>query len=1796
MSCIPSVKESIAYIFDNYLGIKLNLSNLCFDDNNNLFVQLTNINIEPNRINYNYLKNINIKLTKGIIGNIEIRIGVNTFEIKISKLSVMLMPVVSNNQNKEDDIKNEIEENDNEEKNENIKNNQTENKKGIIQSFIEYYLSKLKISIEEIELITFNYEIINKNLAYANPVLSFYIYNINYDIGETNENNFIRKNIWENKHFSIGGMCLRISKSFKNNNYSKEEEINTNSLKPNKKETISVQGENKKNINNIIDKNNNDNILLINSDKGIHFYTNTKNEILGDIGDIQLVINLFQLELLKNFIDTYSLYLNNNINKNIKKNKDDNKIKENIKKINSNSNINNNSVIINSSENEIMNIKINLNSFSIILLERTQNSDELKFYEFNIDKMTEHFCYFDDNFFIFILNNLCFQFDNKKKIISLKVDDISLNYIEYISKIKKEDEIEIERVGSEYSECNESLLKSSSMYQSMAENEINLNKNNYCSYDFKYNKNQIIQIKNINFGFNFEIKDKKKLYLDLNSININFHPFFLFKILKILYENSFLIKEILFFNYNQNNDENKEEDLLEEENNINNSNNKDIDIDTNIKKENKKKENNENLDLSFLTCEEDEDEDKEEEKEKQKENLYGSEISGENKIYISQDLFGETNNYEKKEKINDKIKNILKTLNIEIKIKTIEIRVYSFKCEENFCNIINPFFNEFYYEHIYIMDIKDDFKKNKLKINEITSSDYFNLIIKYLSLKSEKIENEENLILKFHSIVSSFTNNKILDILSDTYPVKYNLNENKIVVDLKFNLFFKVKLLPYMLSFVNIWKYTLLIFTIFQERMIYNYNKGKDELETMNFEEDVLKCFEQNKKIKKELMNNNELCNDVSTEDEDKLIIEINIKAININLDILQKKIKSVTTINNIKLNYIINNNKQSIEFSINKIESNDLKFYINGIKLDLNITKIQNKNSMNRIKSKTSKKIKKLKSHIIVPEEEMEIYIGNIIRLINRRNELDKNYNNKPKDEQIIDLNISINDIQLYPLEIILYANDIYNVIVKEEIINNNNISTNKKSSLYRTSNMRTSSISSKDSKINNINNSLNIQEKNNENKLSNNKEKDKDKQSLNNINFKIFSIKCIINDEDNHRMTELNIRDINLKNNNISCDIIEFFIFYEIKGKNNKVKINLGQINNTNVEIKNNSNNNTSFNIIIDEIFFSICNDSFLYIENILDNVGNIVSSCFVQGQKSNKIVIAKKTDKLINTYDIEDNQDERESNLFGNNVAKSVCLLSNKNEFKLNIDPNYLDNLKNEKEEKEEQNEIIDDIYKSNLKEKILKNHKENNLSLIIRKINIGLYCGLDFQSTVDIKTKSINYVNKNGEKNDNLNIINNNNNIIENNFNEQLKKIQKNIEKSGEYNKENNEENKEEENEENEIRNNLNLNIDEYKKNNDNNICKKDSDSFELIELNPNKEINARQKNNYLLFAFDNLNLSILYEKKNSYEIEFSINDFEVIDNLQDSNFKRLLSARKNILDDEKKNIPFLSIFVDISNSQNELSRNEYTDFNIACEISLASIQLMIHQNALLFILNFFIKKENIKKNDTKEKKELLKLYNMKQYHTKPSFILDSVFNQIIVEDFGEEQNDLIEDKNFLYITNFIFREFEVHITYESNDLGFSFQNIYIPLIPDLKDYPFVFNRITYKGFATIDEFTDFFVKHFVNQISKYNIIFNLLNSLSWTQPIFNIFGDFFDIFISPFQSYRKNQGFMHGLFKGIKKFFFNLLSKNVYAGEKMIRTLTTFIGVTKNNNIGKNSFYEKYILTDEKKKIYDYFYK
>ena len=54
-----------------------------------------------------------------------------------------------------------------------------------------------------------------------------------------------------------------------------------------------------------------------------------------------------------------------------------------------------------------------------------------------------------------------------------------------------------------------------------------------------------------------------------------------------------------------------------------------------------------------------------------------------------------------------------------------------------------------------------------------------------------------------------------------------------------------------------------------------------------------------------------------------------------------------------------------------------------------------------------------------------------------------------------------------------------------------------------------------------------------------------------------------------------------------------------------------------------------------------------------------------------------------------------------------------------------------------------------------------------------------------------------------------------------------------------------------------------------------------------------------KNLYGFEIVKKIYLSILYAKKNSYELEFSIEDFEIKDNLKESTIKRLLAKRKNI---------------------------------------------------------------------------------------------------------------------------------------------------------------------------------------------------------------------------------------------------------------------------------------------------------
>ena len=178
---------------------------------------------------------------------------------------------------------------------------------------------------------------------------------------------------------------------------------------------------------------------------------------------------------------------------------------------------------------------------------------------------------------------------------------------------------------------------------------------------------------------------------------------------------------------------------------------------------NNKNENEDNIELSLLSFEEKEEEDIIKIDDNNNNNNSENKKNGQsmdNIVYKSDLIFNNEDNEDiiEQDELNMKIKKLLEDLSFEIKIRVIEIKLNSFKCEENFYNIINPYFNEFYYEHIYIMDIKDDFKQKKLKINEISSKDNFNIMIKNIMIKNtfDEKNNNELIIVKFYPLIVSF--------------------------------------------------------------------------------------------------------------------------------------------------------------------------------------------------------------------------------------------------------------------------------------------------------------------------------------------------------------------------------------------------------------------------------------------------------------------------------------------------------------------------------------------------------------------------------------------------------------------------------------------------------------------------------------------------------------------------------------------------------------------------------------------------------------------------------------------------------------------------------------------------------------------------------------------------------------------------------------------------------------------------------------------------------------------------------
>jgi hypothetical protein len=326
------------------------------------------------------------------------------------------------------------------------------------------------------------------------------------------------------------------------------------------------------------------------------------------------------------------------------------------------------------------------------------------------------------------------------------------------------------------------------------------------------------------------------------------------------------------------------------------------------------------------------------------------------------------------------------------------------------------------------------------------------------------------------------------------------------------------------------------------------------------------------------------------------------------------------------------------------------------------------------------------------------------------------------------------------------------------------------------------------------------------------------------------------------------------------------------------------------------------------------------------------------------------------------------------------------------------------------------------------------------------------------------------------------------------------------------------------------------------------------------------------------------------------IKLTIEIFEINDFIEQSCFKYLLKKK----DENKK---FFELDVNIINSFNKISANNYTDYNIDTNINFSPLVITVHQDSLYFILNFLKEKADAEKINNKNNNIeniinsindnsffIANEENMKENNNsiKKNNTLLSVSNHSNSMEF----TNLMEPKNkqFIYITNFILNEFIIYLTYESVDYSFSFEGITIP-IPNIKDYSFKINSITHKGFATIDEFINKFLNEFLNQLSKSDIVFNLLKSLKYLEPFVNLVSDFLNIFMSPYKSYQHGKGLFNGLLISTKNFMLSIFSQSYLFGENTFYLLFGILGIKKKNK-KKKKLIKKEKISKQYKFIYN----
>ena len=382
----------------------------------------------------------------------------------------------------------------------------------------------------------------------------------------------------------------------------------------------------------------------------------------------------------------------------------------------------------------------------------------------------------------------------------------------------------------------------------------------------------------------------------------------------------------------------------------------------------------------------------------------------------------------------------------------------------------------------------------------------------------------------------------------------------------------------------------------------------------------------------------------------------------------------------------------------------------------------------------------------------------------------------------------------------------------------------------------------------------------------------------------------------------------------------------------------------------------------------------------------------------------------------------------------------------------------------------------------------------------------------------------------------------------------------------------------------------------KKNND--IEKK------IFQKNKRKKNDERDYSNYILINIINLSFKII----DFCYFDFIIDNFFIDDNFEKSLYKKIIS-KQNYSNEYSK---FLICKIDF-NKNNEINKNKDVS-TLRINLVLPSLDIFVDQLPLNFIIKLLLS-QNYDKNENSEKEtkinrdeEINKDNDDDNDDDKDSNDEKKINNN---ENNKKDENSIEinskdswcdEDiKNYtdslIFVNDININLFTINFHYNSHKL--SYKDIsnkdwleIITSITDIKELNLKFKKFKKNIQTPLSDVINELIIFWKDDILNNQITDSVLRGFTITRPFYKLYDGIKDLIAQPYISYKRNEGIKKGLKKGVKSFFFSFSSQGLFFGEKIFRGMKLVVYRKTKLTLKKKSLYKKWVYKINKKQ-HDY---